>query len=156
MLQQFKSQFLLPVPPSTCFNNVCHDHCRYKTINGNYFSHNGHKYSVNSRSGSCIRLDILQPIVDELEAMLRLYSRVFLTRFDLHFPELTSIETGNKWMRQLFKKLRVCLESKNNRPSGLSEPIINFAYGWVREQENAGQIQLTSPLIRSAALYCSA
>ncbi|MEW5188357.1 inovirus-type Gp2 protein [Citrobacter freundii] len=68
--------------------------------------------------------------------MQRRYSRVFLTRFDLHLPEFTSADVGNEYIRQLIKRLRSCLASNNN---GLSEPIIDFAYGWVCEQEKASQ-----------------
>jgi hypothetical protein len=45
-------------------------------------------------------------MVNELKAVLGLYSRVFLARFDLHLPEFTSVEAGNKYIRQLFKRLR--------------------------------------------------
>src|SRR5690606_35791466 len=43
---------------------------------------------------------------------------------------------SNEYIRKLFKRLRARLESGNN---GLSEPIIDFAYGWVCEQEKASQ-----------------
>lgn len=75
-------------------------------------------------------------MVTELKAMQRRYSRVFLTRFDLHLPEFTSADAGNEYIRQLLKRLRSRLASRNN---GLSEPIIDFAYGRVCEQENASQ-----------------
>lgn len=43
---------------------------------------------------------------------------------------------SNEYIRKLFKRLCARLDSGNN---GLSEPIINFAYGWVCEQEKASQ-----------------
>lgn len=121
------------------FQNVYHDHGRYKTIMGESLFHDGHEYPINVRLGSGIRYDILMPMVSELKAMQRHYSRVFFTRFDLHLPELTSVEAGNKLIRQLFKNLHLRLKSTHNRPQNFSEPIINFAYAWVREQMYASQ-----------------
>jgi hypothetical protein len=138
-LQQPQIQLHPVLPKAISFRNVYHDHGRYKTINGNSFSHNGYEFKINSRSGSDIRHDILISMVTELEAMQQLYSRVFLTRFDLHLPKLTQVEAGNKYISQLFKQLHVRLNSKFKKPQGLSEPIINFAYGWVCEQEEAAQ-----------------
>jgi len=133
IMQQCQVQFELP--PSG-FRTVYHEYGRYKTILGNSFAHDGHEYLINSRVGSGVRHDILMATVNELTAMQVLYSRVFLTRFDLHLPECTSVDAGNEYIRKLFKRLRARLESRNN---GFSEPIINFAYGWVCEQENALQ-----------------
>lgn len=138
-LQQPQIQLHPVLPKAISFRNVYHDHGRYKTINGNSFSHNGYEFKINSRFGSDIRHDILTLMVKELEAMQALYSRVFLTRFDLHLPEFTTVKTGNKYIRKFFKKLRQRLKSTYNRPQGLSDPIINFAYGWVCEQEEATQ-----------------
>ncbi len=118
-----------------CFHTVYHEHGRYKIINGGSFVHDGHEYPINSK-GSGVRHDILVAMVNELKAVLGLYSRVFFTRFDLHLPEFTSVEDGNEYIRQLFKRLRARLSSRNN---GFSEKIINFAYGWVCEQEKASQ-----------------
>ena len=123
MMQQSQTLFESSVLSATSFRTVYHEHGRYKTINGNSFVHDGHAYRINTR-------------IDELNAILKLYSRVFLTRFDLHLPEFTSVEAGNKYIRNLFKRLRDRLGSGNN---GLSEPIIDFAYGWVCEQEKASQ-----------------
>ena len=94
-----------------CFHTVYHEHGRYKIINGGSFVHDGHEYPINSK-GSGVRLDILVAMVNELKAVLGLYSRVFLTRFDLHLPEFTSADAGNKYIRQLFKRLRARLESR--------------------------------------------
>lgn len=136
-----QSQIHLPtiLSSANCFRNVYHDYGRYKTISDKTFVHNGCEYPINSIIGSDIRYDILVPMIYELEAMQMHYSRVFFTRFDLHLPELTSVKTGNQYIRKLFKKLHQRLKSKYHRPQGLSEPIINFAYGWVREQEVALQ-----------------
>jgi len=136
-----QSQIHLPtiLSNANCFRNVYHDYGRYKTIDGEIFVHNGYGYLINSIAGSAIRNDILMPMVCELEAMQMHYSRVFFTRFDLHLPALTSVKEGNQYIRQLFKKLHQRLQSKYKRPQGLSEPIINFAYGWVCEQEDALQ-----------------
>ena len=130
--QMQSQQSVLSVP---CFHTVYHEHGRYKIINGSSFVHDGHEYPINSK-GSGVRHDILVAMINELKAVQKLYSRVFFTRFDLHLPEFTSVEDGNEYIRQLFKRLRSCLASNNN---GLSEPIIDFAYGWVCEQEKASQ-----------------
>ncbi|VAG28518.1 YagK/YfjJ domain-containing protein [Enterobacter hormaechei] len=136
MMQQSQMQFQSSIFSTTCFRNVYHEHGRYKTINGNSFVHDGHEYRINTRIGSGVRHDILMSTINELKAIQKRYSRVFLTRFDLHLPALTSVEAGNKYIRKLFKRLRARLESGNN---GLSKPIIDFAYGWVCEQEKALQ-----------------
>ncbi|WP_256127482.1 YagK/YfjJ domain-containing protein [Klebsiella pneumoniae] len=134
-MQQPQVQSQSSVLSVPCFHTVYHEHGRYKIINGGSFVHDGHEYPINSK-GSGVRHDILVAMVNELKAVLGFYSRVFLTRFDLHLPEFTSVEAGNKYIRQLFKRLRARLESRNN---GFSEKIINFAYGWVCEQEKASQ-----------------
>lgn len=132
-------QFEPPIPSPSAFRTVYHEYGRYKTIIGKSFAHDGYEYLINTRVGSGVRHDILMAMVNELKAMQMLYSRVFLTRFDLHLPEFTSVEAGNGYIRQLFKRLRVRLGPGNSRPMGLSEPIIDFAYGWVCEQEEASQ-----------------
>lgn len=137
--QQLQNQLQPVCTNVNLFRNVYHDYGRYKTISGKTYVHNGCEYPINSITGSDIRYDILVPMIYELEAMQKHYSRVFFTRFDLHLPELTSVKTGNQYIRKLFKKLHQRLKSKYHRPQGLSEPIINFAYGWVREQEVALQ-----------------
>jgi len=129
-------EFQSAISSTTCFRNVYHEFGRYKTIIGESLIHDGYEYPINTRIGSGVRHDILMATVNELKAMQQLYSRVLLTRFDLHLPEFTSVETGNKYIRQLFKRLHARLESRNN---GLPEPIINFAHGWVCEQEKASQ-----------------
>ena len=136
MMQQSEMQFQSSIFSTTCFRTVYHEHGRYKTINGNSFVHDGHEYRINTRIGSGVRHDILMSTINELKAIQKRYSRVYLTRFDLHLPALTSVEAGNEYIRKLFKRLRSRLASRNN---GLSEPIIDFAYGWVCEQEKALQ-----------------
>ncbi|WP_338324496.1 YagK/YfjJ domain-containing protein [Jejubacter calystegiae] len=79
-------------------------------------------------------------MMEELDAMQRTYSRVFVARFDLRLPSGTAVETGNEWIRQLFKKLRERLKSKHRRPESITSPIREFAYGWVREKEKAKQV----------------
>ncbi|WP_193162515.1 YagK/YfjJ domain-containing protein [Enterobacter ludwigii] len=135
-LQQ--SQIKLPptLLEASSFRTVYHEHGRYKIINSDSFVHNGHEYRINTRIGSGIRHDILMSTINELKAIQKRYSRVFLARFDLHLPEFTSVEAGNEYIRKLFKRLRARLGSGNK---GLSEPIIDFAYGWVCEQEKASQ-----------------
>ncbi|ELP5718548.1 inovirus-type Gp2 protein [Enterobacter asburiae] len=136
MMLQSQMQLQSSIFSTTCFRTVYHEHGRYKTINGNSFVHDGHEYRINTRIGSGVRHDILMSTINELIAIQKRYSRVYLTRFDLHLPALTSVEAGNEYIRKLFKRLRSRLASRNN---GLSEPIIDFAYGWVCEQENASQ-----------------
>ncbi|AUZ65605.1 inovirus-type Gp2 protein [Citrobacter amalonaticus] len=136
MMQQSQTQFQSSIFSTTCFRTVYHKHGRYKTINGNSFVHDGHEYRINTRTDSGVRHDILMAMVNELKAIQRRYSRVFLTRFDLHLPEFTSVDAGNEYIRKLFKRLRARLESGHK---SLSEPIIDFAYGWVCEQEKASQ-----------------
>ena len=136
MMQQSQTLFQSSIFSTTCFRTVYHEHGRYKAIDGKSFVHDDHQYPINTRTGSGVRQDILMAMITELKAMQRRYSRGFLTRFDLHLPEFTSADVGNEYIRQLFKRLRSCLASNNN---GLSEPIIDFAYGWVCEQENASQ-----------------
>ncbi|WP_447742376.1 YagK/YfjJ domain-containing protein [Enterobacter asburiae] len=125
---------------TTPCKTVTHDHGRYPVIVGDTFIHNGYSYQINTTKESGVRLDILTPIAAELDAMLSVYSRVYLTRFDLRLPAGTPLEASNEWMRQLFKKLRERLKSKFRRPEGLADPILNFAYGWVRERERAKQV----------------
>ena len=103
MMQQSQTLFESSVLSATSFRTVYHEHGRYKTINGNSFVHDGHAYRINTRIGSGVRHDILISTINELNAILKLYSRVFLTRFDLHLPEFTSVEAGNKYIRNLFK-----------------------------------------------------
>ncbi|EEU9439467.1 TPA: YagK/YfjJ domain-containing protein [Citrobacter freundii] len=135
-LQQSQIQLPPVLLEANSYRNVYHAHGRYKTIDGKSFVHDDYQYPINTRIGSGVRQDILMAMVTELKAMQRRYSRVFLTRFDLHLPEFTSADAGNEYIRQLLKRLRSRLASRNN---GLSEPIIDFAYGWVCEQENASQ-----------------
>ncbi|WP_410053884.1 hypothetical protein [Enterobacter sp.] len=99
MMQQSQTLFESSVLSATSFRTVYHEHGRYKTINGNSFVHDGHAYRINTRIGSGVRHDILISTINELNAILKLYSRVFLTRFDLHLPEFTSVEAGNKYIR---------------------------------------------------------
>lgn len=136
MMQQSQVQLQSSILPTTSFRNVYHEFGRYKAINGNSFVHDGHEYPINTKIGSGVRHDILMSTIKELKAIQRRYSRVFLTRFDLHLSEFTSVKEGNEYIRKLFKRLRARLDSGNN---GLSEPIIEFAYGWVCEQEKASQ-----------------
>ena len=106
-MQQSQTLFESSVLSATSFRTVYHEHGRYKTINGNSFVHDGHAYRINTRIGSGVRHDILISTINELNAILKLYSRVFLTRFDLHLPEFTSVEAGNKYIRNVFKRLTV-------------------------------------------------
>lgn len=138
-LQQSQIQLPPVLLEANYFRNVYHEYGRYKIIDGKSFVHDGYQYPINTRIGSGVRHDILMPMVNELKAMQTLYSRVFLARFDLHLPELTSVKAGNKYIRLFFKQLHLRLKSTYNRPQGLSDPIINFAYGWVCEQEEALQ-----------------
>ena len=84
MMQQSQALFESSILSATSFRTVYHEHGRYKTINGNFFVHDGHEYRINNRIGSGVRHDILISTINELNAILKLYSRVFLTRFDLH------------------------------------------------------------------------
>ena len=125
---------------ATPYTTKVHTHGRYRVITGDVFIHHGYAYPINATDQSGVRLDILTPIAEQLDAILSIYSRVYFSRFDLRLPESTPIDTGNKWVSDLFKKLRERLKSKLNRPEGLAEPILNFAYGWVREKEKAKQL----------------
>ncbi|MED8731329.1 YagK/YfjJ domain-containing protein [Escherichia marmotae] len=119
---------------TTPYTVITHAHGRYPVIAGDTFYHNGRAYQINTTEKSGVRLDILRPIVEELDAMLSSYSRVFLSRFDLRLPDGTAVEESNKWVRQLFKKLRERLKSKTKRPEGVTSPINEFAFSWVRER----------------------
>lgn len=119
---------------TTPYTVITHTHGRYPVIAGDTFYHNGRAYQINTTEKSGVRLDILRPIVEELDAMLSSYSRVFLSRFDLRLPDGTAVEESNKWVRQLFKKLRERLKSKTKRPEGVTSPINEFAFSWVRER----------------------
>lgn len=125
---------------ATPYTTKVHTHGRYRVITGDVFIHHGYAYPINATDQSGVRLDILTPIAEQLDAILSIYSRVYFSRFDLRLPENTPIDTGNRWVSDLFKKLRERLRAKLNRPEGLAEPILNFAYGWVREQEKAKQV----------------
>lgn len=125
---------------ATPYTTTVHKHGRYRVIAGDVFIRHGYDYPINTTDRSGVRLDILTPIAEQLDAMLSIYSRVYFTRFDLRLPENTPINTGNTWVSDLFKKLRERLKSKLNRPVGLAEPLLNFAYGWVREKEKAKQV----------------
>ncbi|MBJ8993742.1 inovirus-type Gp2 protein [Citrobacter braakii] len=129
-------QLPLDLLEANSYRNVYHEHGRYKAIDGKSFVHDGYEYTINTRIGSGVRHDILMVMVTELKAMQRRYSRVFYTSFDLHLPAFTSVEAGNEYIRKLFKRLGARPESGNN---GLSEPIIDFACGWVCQQEKASQ-----------------
>lgn len=143
MLQQTQPE-LIPAQSeqlqTTPCRTVSHDHGRYQVITGGKFFYNGYTYPINTTDKSGVRLDILTPIAAELDAMLSAYSRVYLTRFDLRLPAGTPVGIANEWVSQLFKKLRERLKSKFRRPEGLANPVINFAYGWVREKEMAKQV----------------
>lgn len=143
MLQQTQPELTLTQseqPQFTPYRTVVHDHGRYPVITGDKFFHNSYPYPINTTDRSGVRLDILTPIAAELDAMLSAYSRVYLTRFDLRLPAGTPVDIANEWVSQLFKKLRERLKSKFRRPEGLANPVINFAYGWVREKEMAKQV----------------
>ena len=127
-------------PQTTPYRTVVHEYGRYQVITGDNFFHNGYPYPINTTAESGVRLDILTPIAAELDAMQSAYSRVYLTRFDLRLPAGTPVDTANEWVSQLFKKLRERLKSKFRRPEGVAAPILNFAYGWVREKEMAKQV----------------
>ncbi|EFB6061861.1 inovirus Gp2 family protein [Escherichia coli] len=122
------------ITQTTPYTVITHTHGRYPVIAGDTFYHNGRGYQINTTEKSGVRLDILRPIVEELDAMLSSYSRVFLSRFDLRLPDGTAVEESNKWVRQLFKKLRERLKSKTKRPEGVTSPINEFAFSWVRER----------------------
>lgn len=122
------------ITQTTPYTVITHAHGRYPVIAGDTFYHNGRAYQINTTEKSGVRLDILRPIVEELDAMLSSYSRVFLSRFDLRLPDGTAVEESNKWIRQLFKKLRERLKSKTKRPEGVTSPINEFAFSWVRER----------------------
>ncbi|MEB7739813.1 inovirus Gp2 family protein [Escherichia coli] len=122
------------ITQTTSYTVITHAHGRYPVIAGDTFYHNGRAYQINTTEKSGVRLDILRPIVEELDAMLSSYSRVFLSRFDLRLPDGTAVEESNKWVRQLFKKLRERLKSKTKRPEGVTSPINEFAFSWVRER----------------------
>jgi Inovirus Gp2 len=127
-----------PVQPQTKpYKIKTHAHGRYPVITGDKFFHNSYGYPINTTEKSGVRLDILMPVAAELDAMLSIHSRVFFARFDLHLPAGTVVEESNEWMRQLFKKLRERLKSKNKRPKGVTSPINDFAFGWVREKEKS-------------------
>ncbi|STQ12312.1 Uncharacterised protein [Enterobacter cloacae] len=128
MMQQSQTLFESSVLSATSFRTVYHEHGRYKTINGNSFVHDGHAYRINTRIGSGVRHDILISTINELNAILKLYSRVFLTRFDLHLPEFTSVEAGNKYIRNLFKRLRDRLGSGNNGLSNLLSILLTVGF----------------------------
>lgn len=127
-------------PPPTPSKTISHKHGRYPLVDGNTFHYGGFEYPINTTDKSGVRSDIFTPIVDELKAIQTIYSRVFFTRFDLRIPKGTPVEISNNWMRLLFKTLHERLKSKNRRPKGITSPINNFAYGWVREKETAKQV----------------
>lgn len=137
MLQQINTE--PATPQTTPYKTIAHTYGLYKLIVGDRFIHNDYPYKINTTELSGVRLDILEPIAAELDAMLSMYSRVFFARFDLRLPVGTPVEVSNEWMRQLFKKLRERLKSKNKRPPNVTTPINNFAFGWVREKETAKQ-----------------
>ena len=131
-----------PVPTDsiiTPYKTITHDYGSYPLIIGDRFHHNGYAYLINATEPSGVRLDILTPIAAELEAVLATYSRVFFACFELRLPGGTPVEAGNEWVRQLFKKLRERLKSKYKRPDGVTSPINDLAFGWVREKERAKQ-----------------
>lgn len=121
----------------TLYRYVYHDFGRYPVLEGNCLYHKGYVYKVNATTNSGVRLDILKPILEELDAMTHHYSRVFLSRFDLRVPAGTPVSVSNEWVRLLGKSLRERLGSKLRRPKSISEPIKKFAFGWVREREKA-------------------
>ncbi|KAA1149220.1 hypothetical protein D3H39_02795, partial [Citrobacter portucalensis] len=101
---------------ATPYTTTVHKHGRYRVIAGDVFIRHGYGYPINTTDQSGVRLDILTPIAEQLDAILSIYSRVYFSRFDLRLPEITPIDTGNRWLSVLFKKLRERLKSKLNRP----------------------------------------
>ena len=73
-------------------------------------------------------LDILHTAIDELEACLAIWGRVFAMRFDLH----QKVQTGNSKMLTMFRKnFKRRLERKYQ--------MATLGYVWVREREAAKQ-----------------
>lgn len=100
---------------ATPYITTVHKHGRYRIIAGDVFIRHGYSYPINATDQSGVRLDILTPIAEQLDAILSIYSRIYFSRFDLRLPGNTPIDTGNRWVSDLFKKLRERLKSKLNR-----------------------------------------
>lgn len=129
---------------ATPYTTTVHKHGRYRVIAGDVFIRHGYDYPINTTDRSGVRLDILTPIAEQLDAMLSIYSRVYFTRFDLRLPENTPINTGNTWVSDLFKKLRERLKSKLNRPVGLAEtaPQLCLWMGTGERESKTGALPL--------------
>ncbi len=67
---------------ATPYTTTVHKHGRYRVIAGDVFIRHGYDYPINTTDRSGVRLDILTPIAEQLDAMLSIYSRVYFTRFD--------------------------------------------------------------------------
>lgn len=60
-------------------------HGRYRVITGDVFIHHGYAYPINATDQSGVRLDILTPIAEQLDAILIHLQPACFSRFDLRY-----------------------------------------------------------------------
>jgi hypothetical protein len=93
-----------------------------KELNSPHFEHNGEWFEVNGSESNAIYPDILSSMINQLDAAISKYGRVFVYRFDLHQENYTSDNKGvSKFRDRLIKKLKRQYKTKD------------IFYTWVRE-----------------------
>ncbi|WP_330982486.1 MULTISPECIES: YagK/YfjJ domain-containing protein [Enterobacterales] len=115
------------------------DDGRYRLIHTSEYVFNGLVYRLNydpSKKGQHpIRKEIIDAFIMQLHAMQSHYSKIFAFRFDLSVPEGMPVSESNVLVSNLFERLRGRFKKK----AWNGQPIKKFAYGWVREKEEAIQ-----------------
>lgn len=95
-----------------------------KTVtNNDEITHNGVIYRVNARK-SGLYIQMMKSIIDQFEAAARLWSRVFVLRFDLHQDFYTK---DNKLVSKFIKRISTKLKREYD--------FKKIGFCWVREQE---------------------
>jgi hypothetical protein len=112
--------------PKTNPSRKKHTNSKY-IIRGAVVVHDGIGYNINNPNRAGVYSEIMHKLINELDAAIRLWGRVFALRFDLHHLGITTLT--NKWLSRFFKNLRRRLE----RAYGVSR----VGYVWVREQEKS-------------------
>lgn len=116
------------------------DDGRYSLIHTSEYVLDGFVYRLNYDSSKKgyhpIRKEIIDAFIKQIQAMQSHYSKVFAFRFDLSVPEGMAVSESNVLVSELFERLRGRFKKK----AWNGQPIKKFAYGWVREKEDAMQV----------------
>ncbi|MEX5412679.1 inovirus-type Gp2 protein [Enterobacter ludwigii] len=116
------------------------DDGRYSLIHTSEYVFDGLVYRLNydssQRGYHPIRKEIIDAFIKQVHAMQSHYSKIFAFRFDLSVPEGMPVSESNVLVSELFERLRGRFKKK----AWNGQPIKKFAYGWVREKEDAMQV----------------